>query len=292
MMGIRTRALLIATTGLVSAGLAFFGCSSDNSTTSGSGGAAGSAGTAGTTSASGGSTSTSAGGSAGTGTSAAGTAGTAGSTSEDAATATGCAGRTDLAPTDGIIDAFTASGDAGDATPSGIPGGYAFYPPGQPNAPTATFSNGTVHLVMDNVPGAAAAQYVGFVIYFNDCIDATAFTGVEFTISGTISGCTMQFSANYTEDDDVATDPKGSCTNNATGTTCYSSQKAITANITTTPAAVQVPFTGTGAPTGGSPQSAVDQAQLTGIQWQFTIPAGVSGSCTAAIDISTVQFYN
>ena len=34
-----------------------------------------------------------------------------------------------------------------------------------------------------------------------------------------------------------------------------------------------MPFTGTGAPSGGNPALAIDKAKLTGVQWQFTAAA-------------------
>ncbi len=270
MMGIRKRALFIVITGLVSAGLISFGCSSSNSTTTGSGGSAG-------TSASG--------GSAGTGTSASGGSagtGTAGASSQDAGSA--CTGKTDAAPTGGVIDEFTAVGDAG-ATPSGIPGGYTTYsdPAGAP--PTVTFVNGTAHVV-ENATATASPRYVGFVIYFNDCINASTFTGIEFTISGTMTGCTMQLSANYSGNDNKASDPaKGSCSM-PPAADCYANQKAVT-GITTTPTTVQVPWSGF---TGGVPAGPTDSSQLTGVQWQLTIAAG-TGTCAADISITDVKFY-
>ena len=271
MMGIRKRALFIAITGLVSAGLISFGCSSSNSTTTGSGGSAG-------TSAGGGSagTRTSAGGgTAGTG--------TAGASSQDAGNA--CTGKTDVAPTDGVIDKFTAVGDAG-ATPSGIPGGYTTYSDPTPGAaPTVTYVNGAAHVV-ENAAATASPQYVGFVLYFTDCVNASAFTGIEFTISGTMTGCTLQLSANYSENDNKASDPaKGSCSM-PPAADCYSNQKAVT-GITTTPTTVQVPWSGFA---GGVPAGPTDSTQLTGVQWQLTIPAG-TGTCAAELSITDVKFY-
>ena len=266
MIGIRKRALFIAITGLVSAGLISFGCSSSNSSTTGSGGS---------TAASGGGTGTGAsGGSAGTG--------TAGATSQDAGNA--CTGKTDVAPTDGVIDEFTAVGDAG-ATPSGIPGGYTTYsdPPGA--LPTVTFVNGTAHVV-ENTAATASPRYVGFVLYFNKCVNASAFTGIEFTASGSMTGCTLQLSANYSENDNKASDPiKGSCSM-PPAADCYSNQKVVT-GITTTPTTVKTPWS---AFAGGVPTGPTDSTQLTGIQWQLTIGAG-TGTCAADISITDVKFY-
>jgi len=43
--------------------------------------------------------------------------------------------------------------------------------------------------------------------------------------------------------------------------------------------------------TGGSPNEPVDPTQLTGIQWQFTIPT-TGTSCDADITIKNVKFFN
>ena len=65
------------------------------------------------------------------------------------------------------------------AAPSGAPG------------PNATIANGALHITAMTT-GMPAPQYWGVGIYFNGnpsgiaCIDATAHTGVQFDISGTI----------------------------------------------------------------------------------------------------------
>jgi hypothetical protein len=260
MMGSKKQALFIAATGLVSAGLMPLGCgSSSNKNTAGSGGGAGA-------SASGGRTGTD----------------TGGATGKDAGNA--CTGKTDVAPADGVIDQFTAVGDAG-ATPSGIPGGYTTYSDPAGASPTMTFENGTAHMV-ENAAATGSPRYVGFVIYFNDCINASTFTGLQFTVSGTMTGCTLQLSANYSENDNMASDPaKGSCSM-PPAADCYSNQKAVT-GVSTTPSTVQVPWSGF---TGGVPSGPTDSTQLTGVQWQLTIPAG-TGTCAADISITDVKFY-
>ncbi len=107
---------------------------------------------------------------------------------------------------------------------------------------------------------------------------------MQFTISGSMTGCTMQYSTNYTAADDASTVPKGSCTL-GTGN-CYSPQKTVT--VADTETTIQVSWTGG---TGGSPAGPVDPAKLTGIQWQFTIAAG-SGTCNADIKVKNVKFYD
>jgi hypothetical protein len=152
-------------------------------------------------------------------------------------------------------------------------------------------SNGGWH-IMATTTGMTSAQYWGADIFFNgdslgnDCVDATAFTGIQFDISGTIggTGCTVQYSTNDSAHSNNASDPKG-----AGDSTSYSPQKAITISSTVT--TMMMPFTGTDAPSGGSPATGVDKSKLTGAQWQFTTAAGTTNSCMVDITIDNVKFY-
>ena len=118
---------------------------------------------------------------------------------------------------------------------------------------------------------------------------ASAFTGVEFTLTGSVAGCSIQYSTNDVQHDDMSTDPKGSCT---LGSACYSPQAAIT-TVPTTATPVKEPFITTA---GGNPSAPTNPSMLTGIQWQFTIaPAAEGGapvSCVSDLKITDVQFYH
>ena len=55
-----------------------------------------------------------------------------------------------------------------------------------------------------------------------------------------------------------------------------------------------VPFTGTGAPTGGSPSTPIDTTKIEGVQWQMASPTPADGGATECgwnITISDVKFY-
>lgn len=259
-------------------GMAVFAasCSDDKKGSTGGGGAAS---TGGATSDTGGAGADVGGGAATGGSTSTSTQATGGGGNDsDSGTVLGCtSANTDLARSDGLIADFVGSGaDAGIE----VIGGIATY--SGDAAPEATISGGALHIVSD-APQTSAAQYVGTVIYFNDCVDASAFTGVEFTISGTMTGCTLQYSTNHSAANDMTTDPKGTCDLGAGK--CYSPQKAVT--LTDTETVVQVPWTGA---TGGSPSVAVDPSKLTGVQWQFTIASGTA-ACAANITIKNVKFY-
>lgn len=165
--------------------------------------------------------------------------------------------------------------------------------------------------VTDTVQVSAANHYQGFGIFFNgdaaghDCIDATSYTGIEFDISGSLMGslCTMQFSINDSEHADstvlkVKDDPSmGPNDPKASGPMgSYAPQLQIMmSQLTSTSTIIQVPFTGAGAPSGGSPaNTALDAKKIEGVQWQMTTPLLGDGSATECawdITISNVKFY-
>jgi hypothetical protein len=52
-----------------------------------------------------------------------------------------------------------------------------------------------------------------------------------------------------------------------------------------------MPFSGTGAPSGGSPSTALDKTKLTGVQWQFTVAAGTTNNCAVDLTLDNISFY-
>ena len=233
------------------------------------------------------------GGSTGSAGSSGGTTGTAGTTGGGGTGGSGGSGGTSVAlgcatsalPPSATIADF-ASTDGG--TPVVAIGGTFTY--GSP-APVATVTNGAWHIAL-TAPGTASAQYLGVGIYFNgdsagtQCIDATAYTGISFDISGSVggTGCTAQYSTNDSAHSNNATDPKGSG-----DATSYAPQAAVTATSTVTP--VMMPFSGAGAPSGGNPAVGVEKSKLTGVQWQFTVAAGTTNNCAVDLTIDNVKFY-
>jgi hypothetical protein len=189
-----------------------------------------------------------------------------------------------------------------------IMGGLFRY--GDTPAPLYTEADGAVN-VTDTVQVGAANHYQGFGIYFNgdstghDCIDATSYTGIQFDISGSLTGalCTMQFSINDSEHadstvlkvkDDPAMGPNDPKASGPMGS--YAPQLQIMmSQITSSSTTIKVPFSGAGAPTGGSPpDTALDVKKIEGVQWQMTTPLLGDGSATeCALDITlkNVKFY-
>jgi hypothetical protein len=132
-------------------------------------------------------------------------------------------------------------------------------------------------------------QYLGVVVAGREnCIDATAFSGVQFSISGSFSGCAMKY---YANDDAHQDDTTGAA--HASGPAgSYPPQTVITANqLTSTAQIFRMPFSGQ---LGGSPATPVDPARLIIVGWQFDVDASTSstpGSCIADLTIDDVKFY-
>jgi hypothetical protein len=190
-----------------------------------------------------------------------------------------------IAPGDPIIADF-------DVENTGVPilpiGGTFTY--GNP-APTATASNGAWHITLE-AAGTDTDLFLGAGIFFIasptglSCIDATPHTGVQFDISGSIdgAGCTAQYATNDSAHTDATFDPKGSGPPGS-----WSPQAPLL--VAVTPTTVMVPFSGAGAPMGGSPAIGIDKARLTGVQWQFTVAAGVTNRCLVDVTIDNVRFF-
>lgn len=269
--------------GLAGAGFMISSVSSVGGCSSSNGGSTGTAGSSST-------------GTAGTGQGTAGTTGNGGNNSGGSGGGGGASqppmGCTisDLPPPPAPLIADFASVDGGASIPIG--GTFTYHSPDAAVAPTATVTNGGWHITL-NAPGMTDPQYIGAGIYFNgnvagtDCIDATAYTGIKFDISGSIAGtgCTAQYSTNDSAHSAVsATDPKAG---GPAGS--YAPQAALTASSTVT--TVMMPFAGTGAPSGGSPAIAIAKDKLTGVQWQFTVAGGTTNACMVDLIIDNVSFY-
>jgi hypothetical protein len=191
------------------------------------------------------------------------------------------------APAGGLIADFMGP-DGG----VNLGGGFFAYSSSGPGAPVISTAGGILHVTEDQV-AMSAVQYVGAGLYFNNCIDATAFTGVAFSISGAMSGCSMQFATGDVEHQDPSTTP-GFATGPAGG---YPPQTPIPAgDVTVSPQVVKVPFAGTTIP--GNPATPLDPQKEIFVFWQFTIPAatatpadGAPASCTADLTIDDVTFY-
>jgi hypothetical protein len=199
----------------------------------------------------------------------------------------GCA-FTAFAPQSPIVADFTGA-DGTTLLPIG--GTFTYAAPDTGAGPTATIADGALHVTATTM-GTMSAQYWGAGIYFNgnaqgtDCIDGSPFIGVQFDISGSVSGvgCTVQYSTNDSAHVESFLDPKGSGPPGA-----YSPQANLTIPAST--ATISMPFNGPGAPTGGSPPIPIDPSRLTGVQWQVTTASGLETGCVVDFTIDNVRFF-
>ena len=141
--------------------------------------------------------------------------------------------------------------------------------------------------IMETASQSSSPQYLGTTLYFNTCVDASAYTGVQFKISGSVSAaCHLIFGANDVVHDDKMSDPKGACDK---GSSCYAPNMMVPGTITSTPTVIQIPWI-----VGSSvPDAPLDPSRLVGVQWQFTVDptpdGGQPDTCTAELHITDVK---
>jgi hypothetical protein len=161
---------------------------------------------------------------------------------------------------------------------------YTYEATGQPT-PTLTATDSGLNVVGSLVVPDGGAVYAGAGVAFAaaTCLDVSAYSGVQFTLSGSLGDCRLAFIENLSQDTTAANDPnRGMCT----ATPCYGPSYPVTSLGTMT-----VPFT---ALTGGMPVGTVDTTQLTSMQWQLALPAASSdggrAGCSVNFTISDVSF--
>jgi len=185
-----------------------------------------------------------------------------------------------LAPTDGLVATF--SDVDGGMESAGRFIGYPF----DATAPKVSTASGTLHITQ-NTPATTAPQYTGVAIGFGHCVDASAFTGVEFSISGSFSGCTMKYLTGDVAHQDATTGAPY-----ATGASgAYQPQSPIASSqLTSAPITLRMPFAGY--VFDGNPSTPLDPRKIILLGWQFEIAASTTGaSCVADIAIDNVKFY-
>jgi hypothetical protein len=202
----------------------------------------------------------------------------------DCAAGLGCnASNTKVAPADGFITAFTGSGDGVD-----ILGVFAVGARGP--APTYT-TDRELHITLD-APVTSASQVLRVDLQFANCVDAARFGGVQFSISGSVSGCALAYGSRdsahvYYDGTPMARERYGTGPVGA-----HSSLITLTPDqITATPQTLRMPFA---AQSGGVPATPVDRSKLTDLKWVFFVdPSSPGGptACVGDLTIDDVRFY-
>ena len=133
----------------------------------------------------------------------------------------------------------------------------------------------------------ASGSYAGGGLAFESCLDASAFTGIQFSIAvsgGSLTGCSYEFQLQTFEQRPTSQNPPGAC--DQLTTSCYSFPAARNLPAPSTdpanPTLVQIPFSSfTNVMMPAPPQ-------LVGLQWQIS---SSSGACTVELRIDDVDFY-
>jgi hypothetical protein len=168
---------------------------------------------------------------------------------------------------------------------SGLASPYTYVAPGlqAPTAsPLAAADGSLLGLDVSANPGAttdAGNAWLGVGVALGGCVDASAYNGIRFTISGDLGTCSLAFVGVPAEQSPVMYG--GTCAD----ASCWSPTSA--------------PF-GTGVNVvhfadlvGGNPPGAVDPARLLNVQWQLGVPTdGVTAPCVAHFTITDVAFTN
>ncbi len=150
------------------------------------------------------------------------------------------------------------------------------------------------------------ATYSGVGIYLSPCLDAHAYSGIQFTVQGDVgdegaqadsgsgsggdattaadAGTGGQMTFQITQATDLNADSgnmSGRCT-----TTC--TPASITFSVTSSPTVIQVKWADL---MSGSPYNLTAPSQITGLQWQYNWPCAVSPTpFTTNVTISNIQF--
>ena len=183
-------------------------------------------------------------------------------------------------------DAVIPDGGAAGAYRIGTQGGLYTY-----GGTVTTVENGALH-VTGTYPASTTAvqQYVGWGIYFDNCIDATAYSGISFTMTGSFGTCDMlAIGAQFPQDQPVSATGHGTCT----GTACYGPGAPHTVTSTSVTFAAMV---------GGSPVATVTpeaKSRVTGVNFGFHSPTAAAGDasgdasaggCTVDFTVDNIAF--
>lgn len=191
------------------------------------------------------------------------------------------------APATGMLidfSTYVAAGTWGDAGLGQVTGGTSVYSV-RPDADlTIETVEGQLHLTASMTTNG---DYTGLVLWFGPCVNATAFSGLTFPVTGSLGGARMQVKAQTSPDYPVdVTNTKGKCTYPREAdkfTTCQQpvvNIDALEMNPLVLPWDQFV---------GGVPVDRVDPGQLLGFELQFQCQA-TDGACEVDVTIGTVSF--
>lgn len=130
-----------------------------------------------------------------------------------------------------------------------------------------------------NSQAAGLGFGIGWGATDGQCLDATGYGGVRFTIDGTLGTCRLQVGVNFSRDLDARFNSAGTC---VPGSPCGPPATGV---LTPNTGTLEARFADM---TGGSPVDRVDVTALDGVLW--TLIAPLDGSCVASFTIDDVVF--
>ena len=155
--------------------------------------------------------------------------------------------------------------------------------PNDSNAISVNTDDASLRLTLSVSSGSYGG---GGLAFESGCLNASAFTGVQFTAavaSGSLTGCTYQLQLQTFEQRPTSQSPPGGC--DILTTSCYGFPAAANLPTPSTditmPTLVSLPFGSFGASVMPAP------AQIVGLQWQVN---SSSGACTVELRIDDIAF--
>jgi hypothetical protein len=181
---------------------------------------------------------------------------------------------TSIAPANGLLADFSAKPE------SGVPTKVLTSVP-SPTL-TSTTADGMLTIEVHAIPGAKP-QILSTELLLDGCVDASGFSGVEFKLRGTLSGCSLTYASVDPEHQYYR--PGGP----------YPPQKRIApAELTAEPRTITASFSNPESP--GNPATPTDASKLVFLQWLVIVPVGSDGGeavppCTGTLRIDDVKLY-
>jgi hypothetical protein len=201
---------------------------------------------------------------------------------------------TSPAPANGLVADFSPAGRGANGQGIETSGRVVTYASPKlvgPGSMTYSTTGGNLNIKI-SAPAISRPQLLGTMIQFDSCVDASAFTGVQFTISGSFSGCSLTYATGDVGHEDMA---KSSTFASGEAGSYVPQDKISASDLSSTPRTIKQPFVVTDIQ--GNPPTPIDPTQLIFNLWQFIVPvAADDGSatpaCIASVTVDDVKFYH
>jgi hypothetical protein len=139
--------------------------------------------------------------------------------------------------------------------------GYGGSKPGSTIASSVDSANHTLVLSGSVVAG----DYAGGGLSFDECVNASAYTGVQFTLGGTTGGCDLIFNVQTFDEKPAGVNQVGGCTSG-----CY-----VFPSVKLTSTSGPMPVNFADLKGGQLIDATALQNEMVGLQWQFQSPSPV-----------------